>query len=280
MRFSFPPKMVFTFLPKWFTAAFLLGAAAGLGQLLAIWLTPPLQFSMPQVERVSSPNLNPSLQPPSFLFGKVDVSPNSSALSSVALDQDTLQQTRLNLKLIGLVYTPQRSVALIEDGATTQVVMVGDALKSEVEIQAIYPDFVVLRNRGVLERLALEKSALLPPLADRKAALGAENGQNANLQQIRDSVRQSPLTINRYVRFRMLQRAGEISAIQVWPRNERQLFESLGFQSGDKILQVDGTAVGVLSQNPQQLQQLFQKTRFDLLIERGGQQQTLSVVLP
>lgn len=278
MSFSVLQKNIQTLSLQGATLVLLLMSVWGVGSLIAIWLEPPAKVLQPSLQKVSdgsSVELMP--QKPSFLFGQPET--HESKGKAELLNQDEIKQTRLNVKLTGVIYTPQSSVAVIESGRETFVLKEGEALRQGVTVEQVQPDFVVLNNRGGLERLMLEESELPGRSVESKGNASLNLAQSADLQKIRDEVRKSPLALNRYVRFRMLKGNGQVNAIQVWPRRERQLFESLGFKNGDKILQVDGVAVSTLAGDPQQMQKLLQKSRFDLQIERSGQQQSLSVVL-
>ncbi|MBO1923142.1 type II secretion system protein N [Thiomicrorhabdus sp. 6S3-12] len=278
MSFSVLQKNIQTLFVQGATLALFLLSVWGVGNLVAVWLEPPVKVLVPSLQKLSdtsSVELMP--QKPSFLFGQPEA--RDSKNKTELLNQDEIKQTRLNVKLTGVIYTPQSSVAVIESGRETFVLKEGEVLRQGITVEQIQPDFVVLNNRGGLERLMLEESDLPGKAVAIAGGASLNQGQTADLQKIRDEVRKSPLALNRYVRFRMLKESGQVNAIQVWPRRERQLFESLGFKNGDKILQVDGVAVSTLAGDPQQMQKLLQKSRFDLQIERSGQQQSLSVVL-
>lgn len=282
MNFSLINKNVAGFSAIVLSIGLLLAAVWVLGKVINQMLQPPLEIVQPLLQKQDSISSTANLTPakPSYLFGRPQAQPIVAKPEPVAENLEEIQDTKLNIKLTGILYTPEDSVAVIEENNKTFVLRTGEELRSDIVIEQIEPNFVVLNNRGKLEKLALQESEL--PVATRSAKTSIPEVNQADkekLEKIRNDVRKTPLAMNRYVRFRNLMRDGKMYAIQVWPRRERALFESLGFKNGDKILAVDGVAISEMQQNPQQLQQLMQKTQFSLQIERSGQIQNLSVSL-
>ena len=284
LSISLTNKNIFPLIAKTLTVLLLLAIVWVVGKVINQLLQPPLDIIQPALQKEPANSSFGSLQPakPSFILGELQASSDAEKQEEIPLKEslDALQDTKLNVLLTGILYTPEDSVAVIEENRKTFVLRVGEELRPDISIENIEPSFVVLDNRGKLEKLSLKESELPVSKSQSKLAVKAiSEDDKAKLDKIRSDVRKTPLAMNRYVRFRNLTRDGKVYALQVWPRKERALFESLGFKSGDKILSVDGTAISEMNENPQQLQQLMQKTQFSLQIERRGQIQSLSVSL-
>ncbi|BBP45046.1 hypothetical protein THMIRHAS_04190 [Thiosulfatimonas sediminis] len=262
----------------------LLAAFWVLGKVINQAFQPAVDILQPALQKSDNLTVAP-LAPakPSFLLGQVQVQPSlveAEPNKPQVDDLENLQSTQLNIKLTGILYTPNDAVAVIEEGRNTLVLRAAEELRPQVQIEQIEPTFVVLNNRGKLEKLQLQESDIpQSPAGTANDVAPSMALDPEKLAKIRSDVKKTPLALNRYVRFRNLNRDGKMYALQVWPRQERELFEGLGFKSGDKILAVDGVSVGDMGQDPKQFQQLLQKSQFRLQIERSGQLQDLFVSL-
>lgn len=68
--------------------------------------------------------------------------------------------------------------------------------------------------------------------------------------------------------------------IKVWPKQEKVLFTTLGFHSGDLLKVVNGHTVDELSSNPALWQKLLSESSLSVVIDRQGVEQSLSVEMP
>lgn len=286
LSISITNKNLIPLFVKALSVTLFLSAVWVLGKVIIQIMQPPLEILQPRLQKdiASASNTTLIAAKPSYLLGKPQAAPiatKKEATKPELEDIETLQKTKLNIKLTGILYTPEDSVAVIEENRKTFVLRTAEELRPDIVIEQIEPNFVVLNNRGKLEKLALKESDLTNSAASSQSiARVMSRAERDKLAKIRSDVRKTPLAMNRYVRFRTLNRDGKPYALQVWPRRERALFESLGFKNGDKILAVDGVAVGeMLNNDPRQLQRLMQRTQFNLQIERRGQIQNLSVSL-
>ncbi|MFK7893271.1 MAG: type II secretion system protein N [Granulosicoccus sp.] len=69
-----------------------------------------------------------------------------------------LQSTRLNLQLTGVFASnpPEHAAAVITvSGKDQTTYRVGETIDQQTILEAVFPDHVVLRNRGALEKLEL-----------------------------------------------------------------------------------------------------------------------------
>jgi general secretion pathway protein C len=256
-----------------------------LGSLTAVLFNQDLRVQQPSLsfEPAKSLNIPPVNNDSITLFGElpktIAVKTPKSEIKQVT-ESTTIQPTKLNVKLIGLIQNQIGSVALIEKGRETLVLKVGEALQSGVLLKQVLETHVVIDNRGRFESLylagmdfkALESSASAPihtlNAADKEKVL--------DLQQ---KLKTSPLSMNRYVRFKSITEGGKVVALKIWPRAERKVFEALGFRTGDIIHAIDGQPISVLMKSPKSWQSLLKKTQFSLELERSGSRQTLNVSL-
>lgn len=215
------------------------------------------------------------------LFGSSESKPSKvKEAEKPVIDSEVHQVTKLNLTLNGIVKTPKKSVAIVESGVKTSVVTVGESILPNVDVESIQRDRIVINNKGKLETLYLvgiDPDSFKNGKGVEVVALDAKNKEK--LETIRTELKNAPLSINRYVRFKTLNANGVVSALQVWPRRDRKIFEALGFKSGDKITSINGKPIADMMANPQSSQDLLKMTAFDLDIERNGQLTSLNVSL-
>lgn len=211
------------------------------------------------------------------LFGK----PEKSAAIQPKEEQfiqEELQETKLSLKLKGVVTTPGKSIALIQKGSQVLVLAPGEEVSRGVSIDQVAENFVVINNRGILEKL------LLPGIEMRSAGKVSQKptlakAQLAKLDEVKKQVKKSPISISRYVRVRSIKKEGKIIALQLWPRTEKEIFTALGFKSGDRVKGINGQSIEQLSASPASWQKLLNETRLSFDIQRNGVMQTLDVNL-
>jgi len=217
------------------------------------------------------------------LFGEVPAKPKETLVTSPKsemIDPDALADTRLNLKLNGVITSPQKNIAIIDRANQTLVLTENDELSPRVFVKEIYEQYVVINNKGALEKLALPGVKSLGGSKVAKPVTGLlSQADKDKLLKVREQIQKSPLMISRYIRVRTIQKNGKLHALQLWPRKDREIFEALGFRSGDRLVSVNGRSIQDLSENQQDWQKLMKLSNAQLTVERNGSQQTISINL-
>lgn len=254
--------------------------AWSLGKLFVAFLEVPVQVVQPEMVAPNAPQSaanNTSIIPPSYLLGRPEALLTQSAVESLEL----IQKSRLNLKLMGLLKHPVKSVAVIEVSGKTQVFAVGDEIQRDVELIEVGANFAVISNRGKHEKLELKAAPnILKTQDSEEESADMTEAQSKKLNLIKQQVKNSPLSILGYVRYEFINKKGEPVMIKVWPKQEKVLFTALGFQSGDLLKVVNGHTVDELSSNPALWQALLSETSLSVVIDRQGVEQNLSVEMP
>ena len=217
-----------------------------------------------------------------FLFGTPT---REVAASSLQIQQDTLSDTRLGLTLLGVIQSPKRSVAIIQQANQVHIVAEGESLMRGVELVQVAADYVVLLHQGRHERLAMEgfEAGLLTPNADAATKDDAgpvlTSAAQQRLADISQQLRENPMQMGRYIRFRGLQQDGVWTGIEISPRREQALFRALGFERGDVVVSINGRNIQELGSAPTLWNSFLQESQFELVVERNGLQETISVDL-
>jgi general secretion pathway protein C len=190
--------------------------------------------------------------------------------------------TSLSLKLLGILASSDNerySRALIEVAAGDERPFgLGAQVIQGTTLQAILPDRVVLSRSGKLETLHLEK--------DAASAGGAQeytpppppgpSGPLA-LAQIRDQVLQDPNKAGDFVRVQPANKEGHLHGYRLYPGKDRALFAQAGLKPGDLVTEVNGVQLDDASKALKMLSELKDATQLNLVVERGGQSQTINV---
>lgn len=194
-------------------------------------------------------------------------------------------ETPLNLTLIGVWADDRedRSRALIaSQGGEEKSYAIGDDVARGVILQAIFPDRVILERGGRLETLRLEREqpggAPATGFAAPDAPAQGDSGA-PQLSRIRDEVAKDPTKASEYIRVQPANVGGQLKGYRVYPGRDRQAFSSAGLRPGDLVTSVNGVQLDDASKALQLLGDLGQAGQVNLVVERGGQTQNLSINL-
>ncbi len=254
--------------------------AWSLGKLFVAFLEAPVQLVQPEMvapDASQSAANNTLIVPPSYLLGR----PEALLTQKLIASPELINKSRLNLKLMGLLKHPLKSVAVIEVSGKAQVFAVGEEILRDVELIEVGDNFVVISNQGKHEKLELKAAPNILRDSDSEGeSVDMTEAQSKKLNLIKERVKNSPLAILGYVRYEFINKKGEPAMIKVWPKQEKALFTALGFQSGDLLKVVNGHTVDELSSNPALWQALLAETSLSVVIDRQGVEQNLSVEMP
>lgn len=207
------------------------------------------------------------------------------AAAPAAPSQNALEDapdTRLNLSLLGiLAATAERgSRALIatSNGEEKPYAIGADVIRG-VSLQAIFPDRVILSRAGALETLRLDKDApsRAPVETARPGSGGNDSDAAAVLSTIRQELLSDPSRANEYIRMQPSASGGQLRGYRIYPGRDRAIFTAAGLRPGDLVTEVNGIQLNDPNTALQMLGQLSSATSLNVVIERGGQQQTVNL---
>lgn len=192
-------------------------------------------------------------------------------------------KTSLNLRLVGVAAStnPNRSAAIIEQGAQQQTYVAGDAIAgSSVTVQTIYADRVILDNNGRLETLQLEDIG-----EDRPAlSLVVDEANNSSSEQPSlpsvAQVTEDPQALTDYVAISPALEQGKLIGYRLQPGTNPALFNQAGFQAGDLAVAINGYDLTDAEQAMQISRELNALTEVSIQVIRQGQPVELSLELP
>lgn len=279
---------------RWLPAAAKVVLALLLARLLAefLWLwvpqpeasawkpAPPAAVATGSSAQASGPNAE--LIAGAHLFG------DYQAPANPALDQmDKAPDTRLSLTLMGILAADRdkESRALIgtQDGEEKPY-SVGDDVVRGVNLQAIFPDRVILARDGQLETLRLDKDRAGAPLvaspAPAAGSTPAGGGDTAQmLGHIREQLLNDPSKAADYIRVQPANINGQQRGYRIYPGRDRSVFSGAGLRPGDLVTSVNGVQLDDPVRAMQMLGDLSSAGTLNLTVERGGSQQAVTVNL-
>jgi len=208
--------------------------------------------------------------------------------------EDGAQQTRLQLKLAGIVASTEDGLghAIIEFQNQQAVYAVEDKLPvpGQVKLAKVMPQQVVLDNAGTYELLVLfDESSLgsstpatpaeAPPAASAQVDSRTDSATTSLAQSYRERLYQNPQSLAEVVNVSAVREGEALLGYRLNPGNDQEQFAQLGFKAGDLVTSVNGVSLD----NPANTMALYNSMReagevvFE--VQREGQPLTLSVNL-
>ncbi len=209
-------------------------------------------------------------------------------------EKKPLVKTKLNLKLTGVAaYEPQeKAVAIINTGGSEETAfLVGDTIIGQTKLKAVYPDRVILDNRGREEVLELPENvtpiAVRPSAATRQASSttgGANpNGAVDNLPStpgaLRDTLAKNPSLLGRVVAAEPYQENGKLRGYRITPKQNPEILESQGILAGDIITRVNNIELNSQKQGVRALRNAVKAENLEVTILRDGVEIPISISL-
>ena len=149
-------------------------------------------------------------------------------------------------------------------------------------LQAIFPDRVILSRNGRPETLRLERdkpgapgTSYVPPVA----TASAEDSATPQLGKVRDEIVKDPAKASEYIRVQPANVGGQMKGYRVYPGRDRAAFTAAGLRPGDLVTAVNGVQLDDPAKALQLLGDLGQSGQVNLVVDRGGQSQNISINL-
>lgn len=208
------------------------------------------------------------------LFGEAPAEPLVEA--APIIDTVDAPDTTLNLTLSGVVVRELNddSEAIIGTGRSNQpdqVYRVGDSIEggNGADLYHVYADRVVLNRSGRLETLRLPQDENANTNVQRTVTRPTPQPAAAPTP-LRQVISQNATALTRVMRFAPHVEAGEIIGFRVSPGAESETFETLGFQAGDVVTEINGIAMNDPSRGIEAFEALGESTMANIVVLRNG----------
>ncbi len=252
----------------------------------------PLLMHTPQASGSATTAARPGLEKVAalHLFGEADKTPVIEAPKPSTIEAP---ETRLQLTLRGIIAVSAGGVgrALIAEGrGQEKLFKTGDEVSAGAVLYEVQADKVILKRAGRFETLTLPRDRID---TSGKAAAGkgsaskprsgvrTSSGSNVSsqLRELRDQVVADPAQAAGLVNVQPVMEGGAIKGYRVSPIKYRSLFRKSGMRVGDVVTQVNGIPVGDVTQMATLFDQFKTRSQFELTVERGGRQTSLTLDL-
>jgi general secretion pathway protein C len=197
-------------------------------------------------------------------------------------DPSDAPATTANLTLAGTLAgrEPEHGWAIIgASGQSARVYATGASVPGGARLFAVYPDRVILDRNGARESLMLPRlSGAASGAAPRVAGQPPSAAQGSSIaDSVRQLLVQNPASGTELLRPQPVFAGGSLRGYRVYPGRNRAQFAGLGLQPGDLVLAVNGAALDDPNRGLEILRGIGQGSAVTLTIDRGGQQQQISV---
>ena len=211
----------------------------------------------------------------SDLFGAVASEP----VAPVAVSVLEAPETTLNLQLKATVADTVENrlgAAIIASGQAEKTYTVSDVIEGAggAQLHAIYSDRVILNRAGQLETLSLPTEYASGSIGAVFAAPPMPVPVEATLRSV---ISDNATRINEIVRVAAHIEQGRMIGFRLNPGEQPEQFSALGFQPGDVVTEINGTAMSDPSRGLQVFESLGESTMANVTVVRDGAPQVLTI---
>lgn len=209
---------------------------------------------------------------PSNLFG--------SLTSSEPAKYSKIEKTRLNLVLVGILAKQENpSVIIKQQGDKENIYQINDFITPTTILKEVFSDYVVLERNGNLEKLEIIRKGLEESNTNNAPSYEISNSNKSKLSQYLKDLNNKPENLFNVLSVEPNYSNGELRGFIISPGTEKALFEGLGFQKNDIILNINNNELTNLSQAFKLKNVLVEQKLFNFKVERKGQLKFLTINL-
>ncbi len=199
--------------------------------------------------------------------------------------QTEVPETRLNLVLKGvLASTPMdysNAIIALGKNGKEDTYAIGSKVSSAT-VKEIYADRVILERGGKLETLRMpkDKNSNFIKSSPRSSSNPRPSTPGAVLGDIRQQIIRNPTSFGKFAIPVPYRKNGKLMGYRLQPQGDRALFDSVGLQSNDVILAVNGIKLKDPAKGLKALRALQRAKSIDLTILRNGSELPLHFDIP
>ena len=212
----------------------------------------------------------------SNLFGEVSSEPATAPPPVSVLEAP---ETTLNLELKATVSDTrenQHGAAIIASGQAEKTYTVSDVIEGAggAQLHAIYDDRVILNRAGRLETLRLPTEYASGNAGTIYTAPALPVPVETTLRSV---ISDNATRINEVVRVAAHVEQGRMVGFRLNPGERPEQFAALGFQPGDVVTEINGTAMSDPSRGLQVFESLGESTMANVTVIRDGTPQVMTI---
>ncbi|MDC8829350.1 type II secretion system protein GspC [Alteromonas gilva] len=229
------------------------------------------------------------------LFGEVNKVATPQPVEETITDAP---ETNLNLVLSGVVSTSSKDAgtAVIENRGKQAIYAVGDKIDAtNATLSQVHSDRVIIKNGGRHETLMLQgldftKRRARPPViaatGNRSTAMSPARDDEEPVEMSDDAIaatealRNKPGSFTDYITITPALEGGSMAGYKVQPGKDPSLFNSVGLQNGDIVIQINGLDLTDPSQAQEAMSELRNAQSIELTVTRNGEYTSLYLDMP
>ena len=209
------------------------------------------------------------------LFGEAVDEPAEPVAISVLEAPDTTLDLRLKATVSDSL-EDSYGAAVISSSGVEKTYTVADIIEGagSAQLHAIYSDRVILNRAGRLETLRLPREY---PSAGAGLPSPPVSARTAGASSLRSVLSENASRITEVIQVAAHIEQGRMVGFRLNPGGEEQRFEALGFQSGDVVTEINGTAMTDPSRGLQVFESLGESTAANVTVIRDGAPRVLTI---
>ena len=229
-------------------------------------------FPISKTLDINTTETSVNLRLPSNLFG--------SLASTEPAKYSKIEKTRLNLVLVGILAKQENpSVIIKQQGDKENIYQINDFITPTTILKEVFSDYVVLERNGNLEKLEIIRKGLEESNTNNAPSYEISNSNKSKLSQYLKDLNNKPENLFNVLSVEPNYSNGELRGFIISPGTEKALFEGLGFQKNDIILNINNNELTNLSQAFKLKNVLVEQKLFNFKVERKGQIKFLTINL-
>ena len=229
-------------------------------------------FPAPKTLDISTTQTIVNSRLPSNLFG--------SLTATEPAKYSKIEKTRLNLVLVGILAKQENpSVIIKQQGDKENIYQINDFITPTTILKEVFSEYVVLERNGNLEKLEIIRKGLEGSNTNNASSYEISNSNKSKLSQYLQDLNNKPQNLFNVLSVEPNYANGELRGFIISPGTEKALFEGLGFQKNDIILNINNNELTNLSQAFKLRSVLVEQKLFNFKVERKGQIKFLTINL-
>jgi general secretion pathway protein C len=238
-----------------------------------VWQVLDKETSFPMDKALSNNIKNtPTLSLPINLFGALN--------SAEKPNHSKIENTRLNLVLVGILSKQENpSVIITKEDGKEKIYQINDYITPNTILKEVFSQYVILERNGIVEKLEIKRTKINTSKLDKKPNFQITEPNKLKLKGYLEDLKTKPEKLFDILSVQPNFNNGELSGFIIAPGIERALFEDLGFQKNDIIMNINNNELNNLSQAIKLRDVFTDKKLFDIIIKRKGQTKYLSINL-
>ncbi|MEL6949210.1 MAG: type II secretion system protein GspC [Pseudomonadota bacterium] len=191
---------------------------------------------------------------------------------------DDVPETREPLTLKGTLAagSEENALAIIADGRDERVFAIGNTVRPGLTLHSVRREQVILSRGGAFESLKLPKPEELAGIAPQanRSRTSIRRASGPSMTQV---LTENAAQFTQIISPRPYYVGGQQRGYRLYPGSDRQSFAKLGLRPGDIVTAINGTPLNNPSQGARVFSELGNAQSISVTLERGGQQQNLTL---